>query len=407
MAKRSKEILYNTIGNTVSLFFQWLIIIIIPRIADFSDAGIFAIAISICAITNMVATFSMYNYQITDQYRAYTEGEYGGFRIFTVLLSVLLGAAIVLFSGYTATQSLVIAGYFIYSTVMRYTLLQVATMQIMGRLDYYGKCMILEGITSFSSFTIPYYLTGDLVLSVFCMAIFGGGVYGFAILRGYKLITGHRYPITFLSKEKLIQLTIISFPLLLSAVCPIAITAFPKIILQHFSTDELVGIFSTLTAPTIIIPTLISGVFSPTILDYVELSRNGDNKGLSRKYFRMIGMISAFVLLCLFAGILFGRFAFELLYGSEISDYVYLFNIMIIGIGFYTIGFCGNIVLVTKNQRRESAVASVIATVISAAVLLVTIPSEGIWGATIGLLISYTIFAILVSGVVLLKPIKD
>ena len=33
-AGHSKEITFNTIGNVVTLFFQWLIIMLIPKITD-------------------------------------------------------------------------------------------------------------------------------------------------------------------------------------------------------------------------------------------------------------------------------------------------------------------------------------------------------------------------------------
>ena len=71
----SNQILYNTIGSSVTLFFQWLIIMLIPRMTDFSDAGVFAVAISICSILNYVATLFMNQYQVSDQYEKFSEND--------------------------------------------------------------------------------------------------------------------------------------------------------------------------------------------------------------------------------------------------------------------------------------------------------------------------------------------
>ncbi|MDR0334895.1 MAG: hypothetical protein LBH69_03315, partial [Methanomassiliicoccaceae archaeon] len=162
----SKQITYNTAGSIVTLFCQWMIMMIIPKITEFSEAGVFAVALSICSVLNIFATFSLHQQQISDQYVRYTENEYRATRSVTIALSFVLCLFVVLFSNYTLEQNLVIVLYMVYRNLLHYAYLYTATLQIHERLDFVGKCMMLEGVVSFVAFTASYYATHDLVLSV-------------------------------------------------------------------------------------------------------------------------------------------------------------------------------------------------------------------------------------------------
>ena len=85
----SKQITYNTFGTVVTLFCQWLIIMFIPKITDFAEAGIFAVAISVCSILNHIATFSLKEFQISDQNTRYTDADYKSVRLITIALSFI------------------------------------------------------------------------------------------------------------------------------------------------------------------------------------------------------------------------------------------------------------------------------------------------------------------------------
>ena len=76
MSRLSSQIAYNTIGNLVTLVFQWIIVMAIPKITDFSDAGVFAVALSITSLANIIATMNLAQYQVADQYEKFSENDY-------------------------------------------------------------------------------------------------------------------------------------------------------------------------------------------------------------------------------------------------------------------------------------------------------------------------------------------
>ena len=95
-----KQMSWYTLGNIVTLFCQWVIIMLIPKITDFSEAGIFAVAISVASIVNQIATFSLNTYQIADGYEKFTKNSYAVARLTTITISFLCMIPIILMFDY-------------------------------------------------------------------------------------------------------------------------------------------------------------------------------------------------------------------------------------------------------------------------------------------------------------------
>lgn len=400
----SREVTYNTIGNVVSLFCQWIIILLIPILSDFHDAGVFAVALSVCSIMNIVATFYLNKYQISDQYRKHRENSYKVCRIFTILLSFCLTVPIVVILNYDLEQVLVIFAYLLYRNFMHMAYVYTASLQICHRLDYVGKMLAVEGIISLLVFLVSFTATSSLIISTALMAVLGGGSFLILVLRGYKKYAYVRTKLNIGDTEELRPLLVAGIPLLLSSVASITITAMPKLVLQASWSETIVGIFSTLSAPTIIIPTVAASVFEPFIIYFAELSRRGDMPLLRRKYNMVVLAIVGFGIIALVACMTLAPWFFGMLYGDEIIQYMDCFYILVVGIVFYTIGTVGTTVLITKNQGRSTAMASLTALAIGTALFLIIIPTRGIIGASLTLMAAYGLYGLIISLCVYILP---
>lgn len=402
----SKQAVYNATGIIVSAFCQWLIIMIIPKITTYSDAGVFAASISICSILNIIATFSLNQLQISDQYNKYSENEYLIARLITITISFLCIIPIVFFLNYDEKQILSIVIYMIYRNFLHLSYHYTATLQFYDKLDYVGIITVIEGIISFISFTTTFIITNNLPLSILVMTIFGGGLFLLMVLTGYKKYTGNSIKITFKTKytKKLLS---IGIPLLFASITPLIITALPKIILQYYWGDDTLGIFSTISSPTIAIPLMVTSAFLPFITYFSNIAKNGNFPLLKKQYTKVLIALIILGLLALIISLLFAKMSFNLIYGNELDDYIDYFHILVIGVVFYSIGLCGTSVLITKNQGRLSAYTTAIVLLLSAIIFIAMIPSEGLYGASYGLLYAYFIYGIMISVCVYIAPLNS
>ena len=401
-----KQVSYNTIGNVATLFAQWLIIMLLPMITNFSEAGVLAVAISVSSILNQIAIFTLNQYQVVDQYERVSENDYSVTRLVTIALSFVLILPISFLFGYGTNQILIIVAYTVYRNLINYAYLHQSSLQLINHLDYSGKCMVIEGMTSFLVFIGCYVATTDLLLATSVMAIAGGGMFLFLMSYGHRKYTGHGFELNLGKKTDVIPLLLVGVPLLISTLCPIIITAIPKLILENQWGTELTGYFSTLTSPTIIIPTLAQAVFIPFTVYFANLCRQGDFRKLKVQYGKILGMMAIGAVVCYVISVLFAGPVFELLYGSSISAYVDYFNILIVGIFLYSAGICGITVLITKKQGYAACISSAAALVMSIIIFLMWIPSNGMEGATWGLFASYGLFGLFITLCIYLIPLN-
>lgn len=401
----AKQISWYTLGNVVTLFAQWLIIMLIPKITDFTEAGLFAIGVSVASIMNQVATFTLNQYQVADGHRRYNRNDFALARLVTIAVSFVLILPVSVIFGYGLLEIAVITAYTLYRNLINYAYLHISELQLIGHLDYVGILMILEGMISFTAFMAAYILAEDLLLAMVIMAVIGGGFFLMSIAAGYAKYSGERYGLDIKSRDKVAELLKIGLPLLASTLAPIIITALPKLILENQWGKEAVGYFSTLTAPTILIPTLALAVFTPLIGHFSKICASGDRRKLNIQYTKILLALAAMAGLCYVISILFAEPVFKLLYGEEIVPYVYCFHVLLVGIFLYSAGICGITVLITKNQGRFAGISSIVALILSAVIFALWIPSGGMDAATWGLFISYGIFGLLISLCVYVVPL--
>lgn len=392
---KTKEVVYNTFGNIVSLFCQWLIILLIPKISNFEDAGVFTVAVSVASILYFIASLALRDHQVSDQNGRFSPRDYSVLRVFTVAVSFLCIIPIQLLFCYSYNQLLVIVGYVAYRNILNFAYLYAASLQIESRLDYVGKYTAIEGVISFTSFLSVYVFTNDLAISVFLMAIVGGGSYLILLRRGYIEYVNPEIRNKPLTRSHLKILVLIGIPLMFASLVPTVINALPKLLLQNMYGDATAGIYGTLSAPIIVIPTLIAALFSPFITYFSNIVRSEDFSAFKRNYIRCNVYILLFGAGLVILSVFVERPAFQLLYGHSVDEYVDYFAYLVAAIVFYSVGMVSAIALVTKNQWKYSAEACLAALVFSIIINLLMIESSGFEGATYALVISYLFYAIL------------
>ena len=402
-----KQIAYNTIGTTVSLIAQWAIMLLIPLVTGFFDAGLFAVAVSICSIITMVSTMSIYNYQVADGYREYSENDYHHMRMLTILLSFVIAIAATVILGYRTEQIAVCLAYLVYRNILLYVTLYCASLQVHEGLEYVGKCSAAEGAVSFVSFMIPYCVTGNLALSTALMALCGGGIFAALVIRRYRAIFGRFYPHDKLDKGNLRALLLIGVILLVSTFVPTVINALPKLVLQYDFGEEITGIFSIIAAPTLIIPTVAASIMNPFIPFFADLSSKNDMHRIRREYTKVIGAMAGLGLVLLAVSFIAAGPVFRWIYGDAVSEHIDCFYVLVVGMMFYAIAYCAITVLITKNQKNSASAVSLLILVVGSAVIVFLTNSMEIMGASVGFTVAYAIMAILLSLLVYALPLAE
>lgn len=377
------SIVWNTLGSSVYMATQWLITILVVRLADVAAAGDLALAMSVNNIFYSIAVFGIRNYQVSDVKNKYSNGIYITSRIISCVGSLLLGILYCLPISYTVEQKVCIILYCIFKMSEALYDVYAGICQKAWRMDYIGKSWLLRGITTFVAFCAVLYVTADLLPAVLAMAIISFviiGVYDIPKTRGIADIR-----IQWESKECL-RLMKECAPLLCYLILSTTVTTIPRVLMERMLGNYALGIYGSVAAPTVIVQMGASYIFNPFMTVFAEQYASGRMEafwGTLKKCGLGILVLGAIALV---GGRLLGAWGLKLLYGAEVASYVSLL-LPLIGSTILTACvwlMCG--LLTVVRAFKGLIYSNIIAVIVSGVSSVICIKYLDMQGATVALI---------------------
>ncbi len=369
-----KNVAWNTVGSLTNLVTQWLITVLVVRIASgFDAAGLYSLAVSVYGIFAPIAQYRMYTYQISDTDHENTVGEYFTLRIITD------GIALVGCFGYAlATCPLAslptIMLYGLYKALILLLDVFHACEQRHCRMDYIGISLILQGVLSLAVFSCVFALSNSLeiTLSAMCLTIVAIGVfYDFGRSEKFeKLKIGIA-----LAKTRYLLLRCI--PFVLGALACAAAASIPRQFLFSEAGEAALGIYSSVAAPVAVIQNGASYIYYPLIGYFADYFAAGDRRGLLKLFGRVTIGIALVGVVCAVLLELLGAPILELFFGNGISQYAYLLTPMIVAALVSAYLWFLNDLLIAVRDFRGNFLGNLSSLI---AALAVMVPFIRVWG---------------------------
>ncbi|MCD8323343.1 MAG: oligosaccharide flippase family protein [Clostridiales bacterium] len=325
-----QNMIFNTVGSLVYYACQWLMSVIIVRISGFDDVGLLSLAMSATSAPGIVGLFNVRSYQVSDIDGQYTDREYIRSRIYTNMLSVAVCLGVVLFYGYSAEKAVIILVFMAFKVAEGMADVYYGIYQKNQRLDFAGISLTIRGLGSLACFLGVFFASGSLLLSIVIMSAFS-----MSIVLLYDRKQARKYQVGEKEDRKMLLKQV---RLLLITCLPLAVVSFlnnlsltiPKLYLESYFGETIMGIYSSVASPTIVIQLAATTLFAPLIPPLtLEFSR-GRRRSFLKKLGQFAALIGGLTVLALILAKILGRWALVLLFGSEIEPYVYLFIPVII-----------------------------------------------------------------------------
>lgn len=386
--KLGQKMFLNTLGTAILLFAQWLISVLIVRIGGYADAGIFSLAMSVSNIFSFLANYGIRNYQVSDTQKQFRQQEYLHARAITSVVSFLFSAAYLSIANYTVEEKIAIFIYLVYSNINVISDTLLGTLQVYGRLEYSGYSNIIRGCFCFVGFVATYIVSNNIVISLVAMSflsLLATGLYDVPRYLRYENLFGKHI----WGKE--VQILKICFPLMISNVLPIIITAIPRVLINQNCGQTELGYFSSIFTPTVLITTLVPTVVLSIIPRMSELLQHGDKKNFQK----ICGMLyigtTACGVIAVVVSLFIGKPVLALLFGQEILPYYPLFYVAIVATVLNAFVSCGNAVLLVMGNRKSIIGAAFAGLVIIAIISNFLISQYSVYGAAYALILSYSV----------------
>ena len=386
-----RNMLWNSAVSFTNLLAQWLITVLVVRIASGYDAaGLYSLAVSVYGIFAPVAQYRMYTYQISDTHHENTVGEYFTLRVITngIALVACFGYAL-LTCPLSAVPAIMLYGLFKSAAL----LIDVfhACDQRHYRMDYIGISLAMQGVSSLAIFALAFSLTQNLEITLALMSLallVIGLVYDMPRSNGFEKL---RLGITW---RKTRYLLLKCLPIVIGALAMAAAVSAPRQYLFDAMGEATLGVYASVAAPVAIIQTGASYIYYPLIGYFADYYDRGEKRKLIGLLLRVTGGIALVGVACAVLLELFGAPILEMFFANNIGQYAYLLVPMIVSAMITAYVWFLNDLLIAVRDFRGNLIGSIVPLVVALACMVPFVQWWGMNGVSFTAIASYLAAAV-------------
>ncbi len=384
-------------GNLIYAASQWGILVVLAKLGSPEMVGQFALGLAIGAPVIMFANLQLRAVQATDAQREYAFADYFGLRLMTTLLALAVIVGIILVSRYTPETALVIFFIGLAKAFESISDIFFGLLQQHERMDRIAKSLIIEGPATLLVMGVVIAVTGSLVLATAAMALVWGlqlALYdvrsGWLILRAGAVDVGALLRPRF-AWATLRRLAWLALPLGFVMMLISLNTSIPRYVIEANLGEAQLGIFAALAylmvASAVVVNTLGQSA-TPRLAAYLAAS---DRKSFASLLAKLL-MFGAFagVAGCLIAWIA-GREILTLIYNDTYGTYEDLFLLIMIVATLTHLSSFLNYGITASRKFSLQVPLQVVISIVTGLTSLLFIPTMGLFGAAIALLVVFIV----------------
>jgi O-antigen/teichoic acid export membrane protein len=394
----------------IMAFSQFLVNIFLVKFCAPELVGRFALANAITLPIFAFASLDLGTLQVTDAKDHYEFEDYLNLRLATSCLALFFSIIIPVFVGYTWDMLIIIWLFAVTRTLDSISSIMHGLIQKseqMKTLAYLGS---IKSLISIGLLGLVVYLTGDLVLVLILLILFRIPFlifyeipYSLATIKfspsleinnaspkskqieWYQIFTGKWHP------QKLLKLAKLALPMGIVTLLISFNANVPRYLIEKYTGEASLGIFSVIASLMMIGDTVLNPLGASTIPRMSQYYAEGNFKQFWQVLSKLMAIALILGAIIMTACFLFGQPFLEIIYRKEYGQYTQLLILLMLAGSIDDVSsFIGQAITATRSFRIKMAVSATVVT-ISSLIALWLIPSQGIKGAAIALLIGATI----------------
>jgi O-antigen/teichoic acid export membrane protein len=317
----AQAMVWNTAGNLVYCVCQWVITILAVKLDSYGAAGYLSLAMSTSSTFSTIAMFSMRNYQVSDVNGEFKDSEYLGSRMITCIAAMVL-CGLYAINSTSMYQMLCIDAFMLIRLAESIVDVLHGINQKYDRYDLIGKSYFIRGIATDAAFIAGFVFFKDILIAILLT-----GIANLMLVFAYDVRqTSKLEKLSAIIKDKHIAV-------LLKKCTPIVITSFllsmipllPRTAIQTMMGNEILGIYSSIASPTLVVQVFAAYAFNPLIPKISVLFNEKRYDAFLSVFHKIMLFFIGFAIIVCAGGWLLGKWGLNLLYGASILESYNLF----------------------------------------------------------------------------------
>jgi O-antigen/teichoic acid export membrane protein len=382
-----KNTIWNVIGTGINAFASLIFMIIVTRVNDINEAGLFSFAFSTAILFNVIGTYCGRIYQVTER-KDISNKEFLVHRVITCILMLVVTFIFVLIKNYDINKIILIMTLCFLKMIEAFCDVVYGFLQRKGKLYKVGISLTLKNIIGLIVFLIVDVITKNLLLAT------GSFIFVYIlIMLIYDFIQSDikEQKNDKLKKKNIIDIFKNGFPTFCVTFLNLYLINASKYALDNIMTDDYQAIFGIILMPATIMILLAQFMVHPflnIISNYIE---KNDYKSLNKLIIKISLLLTVIgclaIVFCYFIGI----YILEIIYGISLIDYNICLSIILLGSIFSALTSVVITVLIAMRHTVVQMVGYIIISVITFITSNILVSNFGIMGASV----NYTITMVL------------
>jgi O-antigen/teichoic acid export membrane protein len=410
-------------GNIIYAASQWGMLVILAKLGSPEMVGKFTLGLAVAAPVILLCSLQLRQIQVTDVRQQYLFADYLGLRLICMLLSLVVIALITLKAGYQWETSLIILIIGLSKALESISDIFHGLFQYHERMDRIAISLMIKGPLSLLMLGVGVRLSNSvlggaigLAIAWLLVLVFYDLPSGAVILKGIPALAGtedavnftpNQYPprnrqlqprFSWATLQRLIWLSLpLGFVMMLISLN----TNIPRYFIERYLGERELGIFSALSYLMVaggIVVNALGQSASPRLSQYYAAGKSKDFRNLVLKTMLIGALLGGISIL---GAAVAGKEILTLLYRPEYAKQLYLFVLLMVAAGAgYVASFLGYGMTAAQFFRVQMPLFMIV-TGISSLVCWWLVPTQGLIGAAIALIVGAVVQGIFALGVIL------
>lgn len=363
-----RNMLFNTIGSLTYQGCLWITTVLVVILSDgYSASGILSFAMTVGNMFTAVGTYNMRTYQISDTKNEYSQSNYVGFRIVTLAIGAVSMAIYSLFVAPDSLTYIAVLAFLLFKIDESFCDVLYGVDQRGERMDYIGISQFVRGILLAASFSAVLYLSQNIVFAILAM-------YPACLLITLLFDLPHAERIDIikpnLSAQQTRHLLKQCLPLVLETLfLGMVVSVVRQYYANAFGNDRL-GIYAAVATPAVLVQAAARYLYAPTLVPLSQRWNESPQDSFLPYLKKTLRMMLIAILIFVPVLAFIGPYALELVYGSRVQGYTYLFTNVLICTAAIAIFYFLSDVLIICRDIRGSLIAAAVSLAVSLALMI-------------------------------------
>jgi O-antigen/teichoic acid export membrane protein len=385
----------NLAGTIVYFFCQWLMTIIVVRLAGYTVSGEYTLAISFTNLFGFFSQFSIRNLQLSDVKCGFSPQQYTGAYIVINIAAVIFFLGILPFCGYSTNVIMYCLIYMLYRLGETLTMYTFTYMQLEGNFSGIFISYCLKGILPLLVFSAFLYFNFGLLLSLCVMPLLH--ILIIIVYDFQKIGISYFHSVMLKGTSRILKQC---FPVMLSTLTlPFMLFLTRHTVEKIYGTTEL-GYYSVFSMVIVIFSTMASSIYVVLLPVISEKYMKRQLGYVIRVVLYITGTILVAMLITILLANWIGELVFSFVFGIDIIPYMYLLLPVIITSTMLTIVTFLSTLLIAMHKRIPMLIGMLAGTVMLSASVVPATLSGGILGTTNIFTLSLGIIVVVLSFII-------